>query len=69
MFLLNLGKTDMVKVDTSYLWQTPGGGNAQVLCALIPVSSTSTIHADMGIFTPMSAFSFTGNTALPQFSA
>ena len=59
----------MVKVDTSYLWQTPGGVDAQVLCALILVSSTSNIHADMGIFAPMSAFSFTGNTALPQFSA
>jgi len=59
----------MVEVDTTYLWQMLGGVNAQVLCASDPVSSTSNIHADMGIFTPMSAFSFTGNTALPQFSA
>ena len=59
----------MVKVDTSYLRPTLGGVNDQVLCASAPVSSTSNIHADMGIFTPMSAFSFTGNTALPQFSA
>ena len=59
----------MAEVDTTYLWQTPGGVDVQVLCALAPVSSTNDIHADMGIFTPMSAFSFTGNTALPQFSA
>ena len=59
----------MVDVNTTYLWQTPGGVDAQVLCASAPVSSTSNIHADMGIFTPMSAFSFTGNTALPQISA
>ena len=59
----------MVEVDTTYLRQTPGGVDAKVFCASAPVSSTSNIHADMGIFTPMSAFSFTGNTALLQFSA
>jgi len=59
----------MIEVDTTYSWQTPSGVDAKVLCAPFPVSSTSNIHADMGIFTPMSAFSFTGNTALPQFSA
>ena len=59
----------MVEVDTTYLWQMPGGVDAKSLCASIPGYSTNNIHADMGIFTPMSAFSFTGNTALPQFSA
>ena len=59
----------MVEADTTYLWQMPGSVDAQLLCASAPVSSTSNIHADMDIFTPMSAFSFTGNTALPQFSA
>ena len=59
----------MIEKNATYLWQMPSGFDAKVLCAPAPVSSTSNIHADMGIFTPMSTFSFTGNTALPQFSA
>ena len=59
----------MTEANTTYSWQTQNGVDANVLCASIPVSSTSNIHADMGVSAPVSAFSFTGNTALPQFSA
>ena len=68
IFLLNQEKPDMVEVDTTYLWQMPGGVDAKSLCASIPGSSTNNIHADTGS-TPVSAFSFTGNTSLPQISA
>jgi len=67
-FLLNQEKPDMVEVDTTYLWQMPGGVDAKSLCASILGSSTNTIHADTGS-TPVSAFSFTGNTSLPRISA
>ena len=59
----------MVEVNTTYLWQTPGGVDAQVLCASAPVSSTSNIHADTGVSMPVSAFFISGNTSLPQISA
>ena len=58
----------MVEVDTSYLWQTPGGVDAQVLCASAPVSSTSNIHADIGVFMPVSALFISGNTPFLQIS-
>ena len=67
-FLLNQEKPDMVEVDTTYLWQMPGGVDAKSLCASIPGSSNNNIHADTGS-TPVSVFSFTGNTSLPRISA
>lgn len=59
----------MIEVDTTYSWQMPSGVDAKSLCASIPGSSTNNIHADTGISTPVSAFSFTGNTSLPRISA
>jgi len=56
----------MVEVDTTYLWQMPGGVSAKSLCASISGSSTNNLHADTGVSTPVSAFSFTGNTFLPR---
>lgn len=67
-FISELGKPGMIEVDTTYLWQMPGGVDAKSLCASIPGSSTNNIHADTGSM-PVSAFSFTGNTSLPRISA
>lgn len=58
----------MIEVDTTYSWQMPRGIDAGVLYASVPVSSINSIHADIGVFMPVSAF-FPGNTPLPQLSA
>ena len=58
----------MIEANTTYLWQRSNGVDATGLCASILGSSTNNIHADTGS-TPVSAFSFTGNTSLPQISA
>ena len=59
----------MIEVDTLYSWQTPSGIDADGLHASIPGSSTNNIHVDTVVSSPVSAFSFTGNTSLPQISA
>ena len=59
----------MSEVDTTYSWQIPQGVDVRVLCAPVPVSSTSNIHADTGVSMPVSVFFISGNTSLPQISA
>ena len=58
----------MIEVNTTYLWQTPGGVDAIGLCASVPVSSTNNIHADPGVSAPVSVFFVSGNTSLPRIS-
>ena len=46
----------MIEANTTYLRQTPGGVDAKVLSASVPVSSINNIHADTGVSTLVSAF-------------
>ena len=58
----------MVEADTTFFRQTPSGVDAKVVCASVPVSSTNSNIADMGISIPVSALFVSGNTPLPQGS-
>jgi len=46
----------MIGAITTYLWQTPVGNDAKFLRASDPGSSTDSIHADMRVFLPVSAY-------------
>ena len=59
----------MMEVNTTFFWQPPSGVDAKVVCASVPVSSTSFIRADMGVSTPVSAVLVSGNMPMPQVSA
>ena len=59
----------MIEANTTYLWQTMGSIDARIAYTSVPVSSTNNIHADMGVFTPVSAFFVPGSALLPQVSA
>ena len=49
-------KPDMIGAITTYLWQTPVGNDAKFLRASDSGSSTDSIHADMRVFLPVSAY-------------
>ena len=51
-----------MEVYMTYPWQTSGGVDIRILCASVPASAINNLHADTGIFMPVSAFYITGNT-------
>lgn len=59
-------KSDMIEANMTYLWQMPHGVDAKGLYASVSASSTNNIHADIGVYSPVSAFLISRNTPLPQ---